>query len=268
MKMVAAARLNRAQSRILSARPFADKMEELLHELSYFSRNPKDRRVLHHLFFKKRQTDRIDLLLITADRGLCGAFNASLIRRAVHFLRENSDKEIHLWTVGRKGRDFFRRIRANINKEYVNFFQRLSYRQAEIIGNDMIKTFSETDTREIVVLYNEFKSRIQQTLVMKTLLPIPSPPAAQAKKDYLYEPGREEILDSLLPRFVKAQLYRILLESQAAELAARMTAMDNATSNAGDLIYSLTLTMNKVRQAAITKEISEIVGGAEALQST
>ena len=267
MKMVAAARLNKAQNQILQARPFADKMEDLLHNLAYLAQTSQDRRKFHHPFLKKRKGNRVDAVLVTADRGLCGGFNANLIRRAVQYLRENPDEDTRLWLVGKKGRDFFRRLGAKVEKDYVNFFQRLSYSQAEIIGNDVIDTFLNTDTRGIVFVYNEFKSRIQQKLVVKPLLPIETVEAVQPTQDFIYEPNREELLEELFPRYIKAQIYRILLESQAAELAARMTAMENATKNASDMIYSLTLTMNKVRQAAITKEISEIVGGAEALQS-
>lgn len=267
MKMVAAARLNRAQNRILSARPFADKMEGLLHELAHIAQTESDGGGTHSAFFKRRETARIDLVLVTADRGLCGAFNASLIRRAVRFLRDHERDDVRLWLVGKKGRDFFRRLSVKREKEYVGFFQRLTYGDAEILGDDLIETFLSTDTSSVVILYNEFKSRIQQRLVIRDLLPIPRIDDVKARRDFLYEPSREEILEGLLPRYLKAQIYRILLESQAAELAARMTAMDSATNNASDLIYSLTLNMNKVRQAGITKEISEIVGGAEALQA-
>jgi F-type H+-transporting ATPase subunit gamma len=209
----------------------------------------------------------VDLVLVTADRGLCGGFNANLMRRAVQFLKAHTDSDVRLWCVGKKGRDFFRRFYSKIENEYVNVFQRLSFTQAEMIGSDLIKTFLNTDTRAITFIYNEFKSRIQQKLTVKPLLPISEFEAVKPQQDFLYEPSREAILPNLLPRYIKAQIYRILLESQAAELAARMSAMESATNNARDLIYSLTLTMNKVRQAGITKEISEIVGGAEALQN-
>jgi len=265
--MVAAARLNRAQSRILSARPFALKMETLLQELAYLAHAMKELGISYHPFFEKRESRRVDVVLVTADRGLCGGFNANLIRKTIQYLREHPEDETHLWLVGKKGRDFFRRIGGRIEKEYVNFFHRLGYQQAEILGTDLIDSFLETGTREVIVIYNEFKSRIQQKLTVRTLLPISGVEEVKPGQDFLYEPNRETILEGLMPRHIKAQLYRILLESQAAELAARMTAMDNATRNASDLIYSMTLTMNKVRQANITKEIAEIVGGAEALQT-
>ena len=268
MKLVAAARLNRAQERIVSARPFADRMESLLQELAYLVQKDEGNQMARHPFLVARpETPRVDLVLITADRGLCGGFNATLIRRAVQYLRENPQRDVRLWCVGKKGRDFFRRFYRKIENEYVNIFQRLSYAQAEVIGRDVIEAFLKTDTTEVLFLYNEFKSRIQQKLVLRPLLPVKEFPATTPRWDFIYEPNREELLEELLPRYVKAQIYRILLESQSAELAARMAAMDSATNNASELIESLTLTMNKVRQAQITKELAEIVGGAEALQS-
>lgn len=267
MKLVAAARLNRAQERIIAARPFASRMEQLLQELAYLLETQENPSFYKHPFLQERTGQRVDVVVVTADRGLCGGFNANLIRRAVQFLREHPEQDVRLWLVGKKGRDFFRRFYRKIENEYVNIFQRLGYQQAELIGNDLINTFLNTDTRGIVFLYNEFKSRLQQHVVVKPLIPVREVPQTVPQIDFLYEPGREAILEELFPRYVKGQIYRILLESQAAELAARMAAMESATNNASDLIYSLTLTMNKVRQASITKEIAEIVGGAEALQN-
>lgn len=267
MKLVAAARLNKAQERILAARPFAAKMETLLQELAYLANHSEIKSgPITHPFLEKRDSKRIDLVLVTADRGLCGGFNANLIRKAVHFLREHEQDDVHLWVVGRKGRDFFRRFRT-FEKEYVNIFQRLGYHQAEMLGDDLMKSFLETNTSQVVILYNEFKSRIQQVLRLRTLLPIEPISEVKPTQDFIYEPNREDLVNELLPRYVKAQIFRILLESQSAELAARMAAMESATTNAKELIYSLTLTMNKVRQANITKELSEIVSGAEALQT-
>ena len=267
MKLVSAARLNRAQERILSARPFADKLELLLQELSYLIHANVETTLEKHPLLRERTGKRMDVVLVTSDRGLCGGFNANLIRRALLFLRDHQDSDIHLWLIGKKGRDYFRRFSKRIEKEFVGLFQRLSFAQAELIGTDLIETFLKTDTREICFIYNEFKSRLKQELVIKPLLPIRQMPGIQPRLDFIYEPDRAELLEELLPRYVKGQIFRILLESQAAELAARMTAMDNATNNAKELISSLTLTMNKVRQAGITKEIAEIVGGAEALQN-
>lgn len=267
MKLVAAARLNKAQERILAARPFAVKMETLLQELAYLIRHNNENKAATHPFLEKRESNRIDLVLVTADRGLCGGFNANLIRKAIQFLREHHDHDVRLWLVGRKGRDYFRRVNVKVEKDYINIFQKLSYKQAEILGEDIMKSYTESGSREVVILYNEFKSRIQQILRVRRLLPIEPIVEVQPKLDFIYEPNQSEILKELLPRHFKAQIYRILLESQSAELAARMAAMESATNNAKDLIYSLTLTMNKVRQAIITKELSEIVSGAEALQT-
>lgn len=267
MKLVAAARLNKAQERILAARPFADKLQYLLQELAYLATHNGAPNGLQHAFLQKRQSERIDVVLVTADRGLCGGFNANLIRKSLHFLREHEGKNIHLWIVGKKGRDFYRRFNRQIEKEYVGIFQHLGFQQADIIGDDLINAFLNTDTSEVLFIYNEFKSRLQQKLTIKTLLPVAEIAGVEPKDDFIYEPSRAGILEELMPRTIKAQIFRILLESQAAELAARMAAMESATNNARDLIYSLTLNMNKVRQAAITKEISEIVGGAEALQN-
>ncbi len=267
MKLVSAARLNRAQERIISARPFADKLETLLQELSYLLNAKSPEALNAHPLLRERAGNRLDVVLVTADRGLCGGFNANLVRRAVHFLREHKDKDVHLWLVGKKGRDYFRRFAKKVEKEYVGIFQKLNFVQAEVIGADLIKAFLETDTSEVVIIYNEFKSRLKQEIVIKPLLPVKGIPAVQPKLDFIYEPNQPELIEELLPRYIKGQIFRILLESQAAELAARMAAMDSATNNARELIASLTLTMNKVRQAGITKELAEIVGGAEALQN-
>lgn len=270
MKLVAAARLNKAQERILSARPYANRMEHLLQELAYLNAHDDSAMpAAAHAFLTPREGNRIDLVVVTADRGLCGGFNANLIRRAVQVYREHKEKkdDIRLWVVGRKGRDYFRRFHIPIEKEYVNFFQRLNFQQAEILGKDLEQTFLTTPTRAIVFLYNEFKSRIQSNLTLKQMLPIALVPEVKPEQEFVYEPNKQNILDELMPRYFTAQIFRILLESQSAELAARMTAMDSATKNAKELIYSLTLTMNKVRQAGITKELSEIVSGAEALQT-
>lgn len=267
MKMVAVARLNRAQERIMSARPFSRKLETLLQSLAYLLSKGDKIDFKKHPFYQGGKGNRVDVVLVTADRGLCGGFNTSLIRRTVQFLKEHEDNDVRLWIVGRKGRDYFRRTQAKIEKEYVNIFQRLGFQQAEIIGQELIDEYLKGDIRQVVFIYNEFKSKIQQKLVTKVFLPIGQIPEVEPKQDFLYEPSKQEIFRGLLPWYIKAQIFRILLESASAELAARMTAMENATKNAGDVINSLTLMMNKIRQASITKEISEIVGGAEALQT-
>jgi F-type H+-transporting ATPase subunit gamma len=276
MKMVAAARLRRAQARILSARPFALKMEELmsdvLHQMADVNRDmdvsaEELARLSHPLLEKKTEGPR-GLLLVTADKGLCGAFNTNLIKKALEFLNENQGTPVVIFCAGRKGRDFLRRFKVDIRGEYLHIFNRLSYINAEVIGRDVLDFFLNKGGRDVTIVYNEFKSVIQQKLVRRTLLPLTPAPERSAKSaaaEFIYEPRREELLEALLPRYVKAEIFRALLESAAAELGARMSAMENASRNAKDLIEGLTLHANKVRQAAITKEISEIVGGAASL---
>lgn len=283
MKMVAAARLRKAQSRILSARPFAEKMQELMRELagrlnpdsntlSRFHQDtplPKENgsRAPHPLL-ESHQTNKVAVLLVTADKGLCGSFNTNLVKRASEYLRENQDKELKLFVVGRKGRDFFARLGYPLAGEYVNIFNNLSYTHAEIIGKDLIQVFLKEQLAEVVLIYNEFKSVIQQRLALERLLPVERPPklSAEQKIEFLYEPEKEKLLDALLLRCIKSQIFRVLLESAAAELGARMAAMDSATKNASELVDHLTLKLNRTRQAMITREIAELVGGAEALK--
>jgi F-type H+-transporting ATPase subunit gamma len=274
MKMVAAARLRRAQGRIVGARPFAIKMTTLLADVLWQVADANGDGVLspdelqHPLLWGNPVGPR-GLLLITADRGLCGGFNTSLIKKGVEFLRENKDQSVQLMTVGRKARDYFRRVGAPIRHEYVGIFNQLTYSQAEVIGHDVIEFFVQGRAKDVTLVYTEFKSAIQQNVVTVPLLPLAPPPRptqARSAAPFLYEPARGQILEALFPRYLKAQVFRALLESYSSEMGARMTAMENASKNAQELITGLTLTANKIRQAAITKEISELVGGAEALQ--
>lgn len=279
MKMVAAARLRKAQNRILSARPFAIKMQELMREIagrvsandSIPSLSPpykEGEAKVSHPLLESHRTNKVALLLVTADKGLCGSFNTNLIKKASEVLRENQGKEIKFFVVGRKGRDFFARLGYPLAGEYVNIFNNLSYTHAEIIGKDLIEIFLKEQLSEVVLIYNEFKSVIQQNLVVERLLPVARPAelSAQAKIEFLYEPEKEKLLDALLLRCIKSQIFRVLLESAAAELGARMAAMDSATKNASELMDHLTLKLNRTRQAMITREIAELVGGAEALK--
>jgi F-type H+-transporting ATPase subunit gamma len=263
MKMVAAARLRRAQARILSARPFAQKMEELMtHLLSKVEEEGA------HPLFVKRSGEKRALLLVTADKGLCGAFNTNLIREATKYMLKHGAQNVALFVVGRKGRDFFRRIQSPIDKEYLNIFNNLNFAHAELITADLLEGYTKKSWVTVDILYNEFKSVIQQKLVVKTLLPI-APVEHVATKpfpDFIYEPVREQLLEALIQRFLKSQVFRVLLESSAAELGARMAAMDSATRNGRELLDSLTLAMNRTRQTSITKEILEVVSGAEALK--
>jgi len=268
MKMVSAAKLKRAQERVITARPFAGKMTEVLGAIA--SRAEEN---FHHPLLDARGDERYLIVVVTADKGLCAAFNTNLIKAAQAFIRENSAKQVELLPVGRKGRDFFRRRQFNLVGEYVGLTGkgRVEFSEALELARDVIKRFeADEEIDKVFIIYNEFKSVMQQRVVIEQLLPV----AREAEKestesanlvDYVYEQPPSEIFRQLLPRMVETQVFRALLESVAAEQGARMTAMDSASKNAKELIDTLTLNMNRVRQAAITNEIIEIVGGAAAL---
>jgi len=269
MKMVSAARLRRAQERILNARPYANRMLAVLNSLvtraqeSEFSE--EDGKT--HPLLAERGDDRIELVVITGDRGLCGGFNTNIIKTAQTFLEEHPGKQLDLELVGRKARDYFRRRRWKIHHEYINIFSRLKYEHAQQIARTIIEEYSKSELDAVYLLYNEFKSVIQQRIVVERLLPIAKLEGLDSENqtDYIYEETPQVIFSDLLPKHVEVQVYRALLESAAAEHAARLTAMDSATNNAAEMIDSLTLYMNRARQAAITKELIEIVSGAAAL---
>ncbi|HEX6324234.1 MAG TPA: ATP synthase F1 subunit gamma [Vicinamibacterales bacterium] len=267
MKMVAASKLRRAQERLLSARPFATEMLRVLNGLA--ARVEPD---AHPLLEDRPAAGAPTLLIvITADRGLAGSFNANVVKAANNFIAKDAGGEVAVGLVGRKGRDFFVRRGFDVRYEAVNIFQKVQYEDARKIAEAAIDEFTNRRVNSVYLVYNEFKSIISQRVVIERLLPIPrleiEPGAGKAEQqiDYLFEPGPEQILGSLLPRHVETQVWRALLESAAAEHAARMTAMDAATRNSSEILDSLTLYMNKVRQAAITREIIEVVSGAEAL---
>jgi F-type H+-transporting ATPase subunit gamma len=261
MKMIAASRLKRAQDRVIASRPYAQRMAGVLNSLA--SRVDQD---AHPLLRRGSDTGRPLVIIVTADRGLCGSFNSNVIKAAGHFIvTEGRGREIALGLVGRKGRDFFRRRGFEVLVEQAGIFQRLSFAHAQEIANAAIEEFVSGRASSVHLIYNEFKSVIAQKLVVEQLLPISRLEADTAPAaDYLYEPSPEGIFSDLLPRYVQAQVYRSLLESNAAFFAAQMTAMDAATRNSSEMIDSLTLYMNKVRQAAITREIIEVVSGASA----
>ena len=261
MKMVAAARLRRAQEQVLGARPYARQMVSLLQSLSARTSERT------HPLLVERPIRRVLLVLVTADRGLCGAFNANLIRAAQKYYEENRAKEILLIAAGRRGRDFFRRQAVTMAAEYVNIFsRRVEFHHAHELAQKVIELYLSEAVDAVDFIYNEFKSILTQRLVVERRLPVKAMPPAEPENlvDYIYEEPAEEIFSHLLPRYVEAEIYRALLESQAAEFAAKMTAMDAATRNAGDLIDLYTLNLNRVRQAKITTEIIEIVSGAAA----
>lgn len=268
MKTVSASKLRRAQTRIVGARPFAQEMRRVLKGLAARV-DPDMHPLLGEAPVPEGQPMPPTLLfVVTADKGLCGGFNAALLRRGVQYLSQ-ADRPVALGLVGRKGRDFFRRRGLEIRYQDVNLFNDLRYRHAQAIAEVAIEQFTTGQAARVCVLYNEFKSVIQQEIVVDQLLPIapldPDPDESAALADYLFEPSPAAIFDTLLPRYVETQVFRALLESVAAEHAARMTAMDAATRNAGEMIEALTLYMNKVRQASITRELIEVVSGAEAL---
>ncbi len=260
MKMVAAARLRRAQERIFNARPYANEMMSLL---SSAAARITDR---SHPLLAERPIQRQLLVLVTADRGLCGAFNTNLIRATQAYLDEHRERETSIIAVGRKGRDYFARRPVKIIGEHVNIFGRLEFAQAQPIAKSIIDLYQEVKVDSVDFIYNEFKSIMTQRVMVERYLPIKPivPASGESLVDYIYEQPPLEIFSHLLPRYVEIEVYRALLESQAAELAARMTAMEAATNNARDMIDSLTLYMNRVRQAAITREIIEVVSGAAA----
>jgi F-type H+-transporting ATPase subunit gamma len=264
MKMVAAARLRRAQERIIEARPYADKMREVLQSLSLRAAPEA------HPLLVRREMKRVELLAITTDRGLCGSFNQNVLRRVERFIRENRSTytEISLTIMGRKGLDYFRRRHASLIRDYVDQFRAIDYQVAATIGKDLVEDYTNEAVDGVFLVYNEFHSPLVQRVVLRDLLPI-EPLEVESDYypvEYIYEPSAEAILSELLPRYVEVQIYRALLESVAGEHGARMTAMDAATDNAQEMIEKLTLMYNKARQSAITKEMLEIVGGAEALR--
>ena len=265
MKMVSAAKLKRAQDRVINARPFANKMSEVLSELA-----AQTTEEFNHPLLDARGDERYLVVLVTADKGLCGAFNANLLKATQAFLKEHADKKTELVTIGRKGRDFYRR-RGEIVAEYVGLTGkgRVQFEEALDVAHDIVKRFTnDEEIDKVFLIFAEFKSVLSQRIVVEQLLPISRATAEEQPaeaKDYIFEQPPAEIFSHLLPRLVETQIFRALLESIASEQGARMTAMDSASKNAGELISSLTLNMNRVRQAAITREIIEIVSGAAAL---
>lgn len=262
MKVVAASRLRRSQERIYSARPYANQMMELLESLAGRLEQQK------YPLLARRPERKILLVVVTADRGLCGAFNANLLRTAENYIKERGRDKVSVVTVGRKGRDFFRRRSIKITAEYVNIFRHLEFSHAKELASKIIELYTHESVDAVDFVYNEFKSMMTQNVRVERYLPVEPlvPPPGEYLVDYIYEQPPAEILEVLLPRYVEVEVFRALLESQAAEYAARMTAMDSATNNADELIETLRLKLNRLRQAGITKEIIEVVSGAQALE--
>jgi F-type H+-transporting ATPase subunit gamma len=278
MKMVAAARMRRSQGAILSARPFAVKMEGLIRGLVATLRAQRadsETPAAVRGFFEAPAEGAAGLVLITGDKGLCGAFNTTLLRAALEWMRQRQGQKVYLAVVGRKGREFARRLRGvdcEMTTELVGIFPKAGFHHAEVLGKAVIDAYRGKGLSGWDVIFNEFKSAAQQRLVRAPLLPVaefaplsPADGGGSRLVDFSFEPDGPQLMQALLPRFVKAQLYRMLLESQAAELSARMNAMDAASKNAAELRESLNVQANRQRQGMITKEIAELVGGAEAL---
>jgi F-type H+-transporting ATPase subunit gamma len=264
MKMVSSSKLRRAQERIVRSRPYAQEMLRVFNSLA-----TRVDASTHALLQNDPQAGRTLLVVISADRGLCGSFNTNVIKTTAQYIADHPGdrgREVAMALVGRKGRDFFMRRGFDVRYEEVGLFQNVKWAHAQAIANTCIKEFRGPDVSSVYLVYNEFRSVISQRVVMERLLPIPklSEEPGVAGADYLFEPSPTELLATLLPFHVAVQVNRALLESSAAEHAARMTAMDAATRNAKEMVDRLTLYMNKVRQAAITREIIEIVAGAQA----
>jgi F-type H+-transporting ATPase subunit gamma len=262
MKLVSATKLRRTQEQILAARPFARQMLRVLNSLATRAQ-PES-----HPLLQQREERKTEIVVVTADRGLCGGFNANILKAARAEIERRGRAGLFVTAVGKKGRDLLRRRRIALRKEMVDVFRKVTFAHAAELAKELIDLYTTGERDAVYLVYNEFKSAIQQRVVVEKLLPIEKLPeeGKLLPVDYLYEPGQKEIFDELLPKHIEVQVYRALLESAAAEQGARMSAMDAATKNAGELIDGLTLNMNKVRQAGITKEILEVVAGAAALE--
>jgi F-type H+-transporting ATPase subunit gamma len=268
MKMVAAAKFRKAQEAVLAARPFSRELVATLRRLAY-RKDVSD----HALFARREPVKNEDIFVLTSDRGLCGAFNANVLRKVEHHLLDNHERrdQIHLSTIGRKGYSYFSKHHATIRENITDLLARPTYRQAVQIAESLSQRFQAGEVDKVTLVYNEFHSAVQQQVVFHTLLPLEPPEGLDDKRealDYIYEPGQETVLDRIIHRYLANQLYMVAVESVASEHGARMSAMENATENANDMIGRLTMVYNKARQSSITKELMEIVGGAEALKGS
>ena len=278
MKMISNARIRKAQDAMVAARPFANQMLEMVRDLTpevLALPQPQDApETWASRLFVNRTADphKIGLIVITGDKGLTGSFNAVVLRAAMRFIKEHQEKELFVFAIGKKGRDFLARLRLDnlhIVYESVGIFPKVSYAHAELLGEAVLKVFLQEKLHNITLIYNDFKSLASQNLVETSILPFAS--GEKSKKNFTqefsFEPGLTDIFKLMVPRLIKANMYRVLLESQAANLAATTSAMDAASKNAGEIVSALGLTLNKVRQAGITNEILDIVNGAEALNN-
>mgnify|MGYP000433420746 CR=1 FL=1 len=266
MKMVSAAKLKRAQDAILTARAYAEKLQEVISDLA-----ARVETKTHPLLQDREEKKSLLMVIFTSDRGLCGVFNSNLLRQTEVYIREKREQygdNISIITVGRKGTEYLKKRNYNVIESLINVYQKEQYETAREIGEKVIESFVSGNVDEVVVVYNRFKSAISQVPTFTRLLPVEpiEIPENVPKTEFIYEPDKETLINELLPRNVFIQIHRSILETIASELAARMTAMDNATNNARDMIDRLTLLFNKTRQASITKELMEIIGGAEAIK--
>ncbi len=263
LKMVSAAKLRRAQDRVVAARPYAGILRELIAEVAAAAGGRES--LAAHALLARRPEERIQLVLLTADLGKAGAFNTNVIRASQQFLEQRPGARVELELVGRKGRDFYRKRSASITGEHLGLYKQARYEDAAAVARKIVPRYRDREIDAVYILYNEFRSMVSQKVNLRRLLPMELPEGVPPA-DYIYEQPPGELLESLLPRFVEISVHHAILESAAAEHAARMTAMDAATSNAAEMIDQLTLRMNRVRQASITKEIIEVVSGAAALE--
>jgi F-type H+-transporting ATPase subunit gamma len=261
MKMVSAAKLRRAQERAISARPYGNSLNRMLANVAAAASRTEE---VNHPLLAVREERRVQLVLVSSDTGLAGAFNSNLLRLAQKFADDNQGKDVRIEAIGRKGRDYFRRRSYHLSGEHVGVVDKPRYETARVIGDKLIERYTNAEVDAVYLCVNEFKSVMAPNLVLRRILPVELPASGETI-DYIYEQPPEELLAALLPRYVEVQLYRALLESISAYHAARMAAMDAASSNAGEMIEKYTLDMNRVRQAKITREIIEIVSGAAAL---
>ena len=270
MKMVSASKLRRAQDAILQMRPYAGKLQEILTHVSDALSNDED-----NVYIRKKDPERVLLIVITSNRGLCGAFNANVLRRTLQLIHEDYKElsrtgNLHLFTIGKKGSDYLARKNYNVTDVRNDLFNRLSFKSAAAVAEELIERFVTNKYDKIVIVYNQFKNAAVQTLTTEQFLPVQVPEKAEGNnhiQDYIFEPSKDFIVRELIPKSLKIQFYKALLDTNASEQGARMTAMHQATDNATELIRDLKLNYNKVRQATITKELLEIVSGSEALKA-
>jgi F-type H+-transporting ATPase subunit gamma len=263
MKMVSAAKLRRAQERAIASRPYARIMQRMLSNIAAASAGSED--VAELPLLQVRDEKRVQLIVVSSDTGLAGAFNSNLLRNAQKFVDEHRGADLRVETIGRKSRDYFRKRGYNLSGEYIGIVEKPKIEQAREIAGKMIDRYSKAEVDAVYLAVNEFKNVMAPSLVLKKILPVELPEGGGEQIDYIWEQSPRELLSDLLPRYVEMSIYRAMLESLSAYHAARMAAMDAASSNAGDVIQTLTLNLNRVRQASITREIIEIVSGAAAL---